>query len=84
MSTSVHWKPVRPEGEGLCYGCESVRSALEKSFGEMPITLDETSLPILQAMANVYQCGKGDSKNPFAELVEAVTTHGTIEVWDEH
>lgn len=75
MSVSVYWTPVKPTW--LKGALSSTVTALEKVFGEMPITLTANDVEKLNTMAATYD--RGDA-NPYEQLAQAILEFGTITV----
>lgn len=83
MSASLVYWPVNPqEPVGVEVPAFLVRTSLQKLFGTYPIVLDQSSIPKLMVIKELYE---GD-ENPWAriiELVEAHHPHG-IRIWEEY
>ena len=76
------WQPVQSNKNYLSQKLY-VEEILEKTFGDLPLTLGEEDLDKLQAMANVVGYVDERSDNPFQALVEAIKTHVEIVVSKE-
>ena len=55
-------------------GTSSEINAIEKLFGEYPITLDEKQIPQLKAMMVVYEY----KPNVYKNIIEAIEKYGSI------
>lgn len=73
MSCSLHWKP---SGNGERVNCGSaLRDAIGDEFGRK-CTLDHHAIAFLRGLAAAKIEGA-------RELIDAIETHGAIDVWQE-
>lgn len=84
MSATVYYHLIPRNASILKNATSSVLAALETQFGKMPITLNESQVQQLEAMASVYDAEHGSETNPYLELSEYIKQHGSIRVWAEH
>jgi hypothetical protein len=73
MSVSVYYQPIS-KAVNLENATQIFVKAMEKTFGEFPISLDSSNLNILEAMGSVL----GDEYNPYSELVDAIENYGEV------
>lgn len=79
MSVSLYWSPDKTGGP-IIPGkstAGSVKSALQKTFGPLPIELSMDDMPVLCGMAAVH--GR-DEKNPYEQIVDLLHQHDRIRI----
>lgn len=80
MSSSLHWKPIAPEGKPLA---DQLKFRLRARFGMSshhdPIYLDRGNVDYLNGLADGLD---GDSKKDARGLITAIEKHGEIMVWE--
>ena len=85
VSASICWRPVRASTKALkgVLAPQAFIMAMQKTFGSLPIQLDENSVPKLQAMAAVFG---HDRDNPYQELVDIIERldGDAVEIWAEY
>lgn len=83
MSASIYWRPVSESKKSVetfspSYLIESLRNA----FGDLPFKLSVEDIPVLKGMSAVIGFNS-DSNKPFNQLITAIESLGTIEIWAE-
>ena len=75
MSTILFWQLLKGE-QYLGTGADrQIRNVLVDAFGEMPLTLTQENLPILEGMA---YASEGNVKEGYRILIEAIEENGSI------
>ena len=81
MSATIFWEPVNPNAKHLDVMAPShFISCLERAGLGLPYTFGEHEIPILRGMA----ASMNEDRNPYSQLIEAITENGSISVWCQH
>lgn len=81
MSITIYYRQVQPKSMKALgtYTPSGTKEALCRAFGDMPIRLDNESLPVLRGMA-AMDAEFSKNPNPYQELIEAIEKLGVLEL----
>ena len=81
MSLNLYWQPKQPQGQSLCKG---LKFALSREYfvgNYASVTMTSADVSFLRGViaASSDEATKADAQ----VLIDAIETHGTIQVWLE-
>lgn len=81
MSANILWQPIK--GKSLEVNApSSFLETLELGFGNLPIDLNQSRIPMLEGMKAAIR--DANQKEAIQTLIDALYLHGTIRIWTEY
>lgn len=78
MPAAIYWEPADASKARIsCPAPSSFIDRMTKVFHGFPLTLSESDIPALKAMAVMYE----SKPNPYEELLDILEQHRSIRLW---